>query len=227
MADKTPERDPEQENLFKEIDEELRQEKMTVLWKRYGKVVVGAAVLVVGSVAAFQAWKAWDVNRRSAESSQFEIALNHAMQRRPADALQAFAKLAKVGSTGYATLARLNQAALQAEGGDRAGAVASYLSISNDESVDVIFRDLALLLSALHDLDTASPDDLAQRLIRLTLTENPWRHFAKELSALLAQRKGDRSRAGKLFQELADDVTAPAGIRARAAEMNAILENSS
>ena len=227
MADKTPERDPEQENLFKEIDEELRQEKMTVLWKRYGKVVVGAAVLVVGSVAAFQAWKAWDINRRSAESSQFEIALHHAMQRRPADALQAFAQLAKVGSTGYATLARLNQAALQAEGGDRAGAVASYLSISNDESVDVIFRDLALLLSALHDLDTASPDDLAQRLIRLTLTENPWRHFAKELSALLAQRKGDRSRAGKLFQELADDVTAPAGIRARAAEMNAILENSS
>ena len=227
MADKTPERDPEQENLFKEIDEELRQEKMAVLWKKYGKFVIAAAVLVVGSVAAFQAWKAWDINRRSAESAKFEIALDSAMQKRSADALQTFAMLAKDGSTGYATLARLNQAALQAEEGDRAGAIASYLSISNDESVDVIFRDLALLLSALHDLDTASPDDLAQRLIRLTLTENPWRHFAKELSALLAQRKGDRSRAGKLFQELADDVTAPAGIRARAAEMNAILENSS
>ena len=60
MADKTPERDPEQENLFKEIDEELRQEKMALLWKRYGTFIIGAAVLVVSSVAAFQAWQAWD-----------------------------------------------------------------------------------------------------------------------------------------------------------------------
>ena len=88
MADKTPERDPEQENLFKEIDEELRQEKMTVLWKKYGKFVIGAAVLVVGSVAAFQAWKTWDINRRSAESTQFETALDAAMQKRSADAQQ-------------------------------------------------------------------------------------------------------------------------------------------
>ena len=227
MADKTPERDPEQENLFKEIDEELRQEKMAVLWKKYGTLIIGAAVLVVASVAAFQAWQAWDTNRRSAESTQFGAALDAAAQQRPTDALQTFAKLAKEGSTGYATLSRLNQAALQAEGGDRAGAVASYLSISNDNSVDTIFRDLALLLSTLHDLDTAAPDELAQRVARLTLTNNPWRHSAKELSALLLQRKGDRTQAGKLFQELADDVTAPAGIRARAAEMSAILENSS
>ncbi len=226
MADKTPERDPEQENLFKEIDDELRQEKMTVLWKKYGKFVIGAAILVVASVAAFQAWLTWDQDRRSFESAQFESALQAASQQRPADAIRIFAKLAKDGSEGYTTLARLNQAALQAEGGDREGAVASYISISNDKSVDPLFQDVALLLSALHDLDTAPPDALAQRLTRLTLADNPWRHSARELSALLAQRKGDRSQAGKLFKELADDVTAPAGIRGRAAEMNAILENS-
>ena len=196
---------------------------MTVLWTKYGKFVIGAAVLIVGSVAAFQGWEAWDINRRSAESVQFETALTSAMQKRPADAQQIFAKLAKGSSAGYASLARLNQAALLAEGGDRAGAVASYLSISNDDSVDTIYRDLALLLSILHDLNTAPPEELALRVARLTQTDNPWRHSAKELSALLAQRQGDRSQVGKLFQELADDVTAPAGIRARAAEMNAIL----
>ena len=149
------------------------------------------------------------------------------MQRSPADAVQNFAILARDGSIGYATLARLNQAALQAEGGDRAGAVGSYLSIANDDTVDTIFRDLALLLSTLHDLDTAAPDELAKRVAQLTVTDNPWRHSAKELSALLSQRRGDRSNARKIFQDLADDVTAPAGIRARAAEMSAILENPS
>ena len=92
--------------------------------------------------------------------------------------------------------------------------------------MDTIFRDLALLLSTLHDLDTANPDELAQRIARLTVTTNPWRHSAKELTALLAQRRGNKSQAERLFKELADDVTAQAGTRARAAEMSAILENA-
>ncbi len=226
MADKTPERDPEQDNLFKEIDEELRQEKMTVLWKKYGNYVIGAAVLLVGSVAAFQGWQAWDTNRRSDDSTQFSAALKAVVQQRTEDASQAFARLAKDGSKGYATLSRLNQSGLQAQGGDTAGAAAAYLTIANDDSIDPIFRDLALLLSALHDLDKADPDELAQRVQKLSGANNPWRHSAKEIEALLAQRKGDRAQAGKLFQELADDVTAPAGIRARAAEMSAILGSS-
>ena len=116
-------------------------------------------------------------------------------------------------------------AGLQAEAGDREGAIASYLSISNDQTVDRLFQDVALLLSTLHELYTASPDALLKRLAPLTLADNPWRHSARELSGLLAQRKGERARAVRLFQKLADDVTAPAGIRSRAAEMSAILEN--
>jgi hypothetical protein len=34
---------------------------------------------------------------------------------------------------------------------------------------------------------------------------------------------GDTQRAGQLYRELADDATAPSGIRARAAEMSAVL----
>ena len=57
----------------------------------------------------------------------------------------------------------------------------------------------------------------------LVAGNNPWRYNAKEFTALLAQRAGDTQRAGQLFRELADDATAPQGIRARAAEMSAVL----
>jgi hypothetical protein len=43
------------------------------------------------------------------------------------------------------------------------------------------------------------------------------------MKALLAQMAGDAARAKKLYAELADDVDAPPGIRARAAEMLAVL----
>ena len=44
----------EQENLFKEIDEDLRQERFAKLWKKYGPYIISAAValvLVAGLVA--------------------------------------------------------------------------------------------------------------------------------------------------------------------------------
>ena len=226
MADNTPERDSEQDNLFKEIDEELRQEKMTLLWKRYGNYIIGVAILLIGCVSAFQGWQAWDTNRRSKDSAQFAAGLMAANQQRSLEAIQTFSQLAKDGSKGYATLSRLNQAALQAKEGDKSGSLASYEAISKDGSVDPIFRDLALLLATFLELDKANPDDLIQRITHLTKASNPWRHSAKEIFALLNQRKGDKLKAGKIYQELADDVTAPPGIRSRAAEMNAILGSS-
>ena len=41
-------------DLFREIDEELRQERFEKLWQNYGKYVIGAAVAVVLSVGG---WK--------------------------------------------------------------------------------------------------------------------------------------------------------------------------
>ena len=43
--------------------------------------------------------------------------------------------------------------------------------------------------------------------------------------ALLAKKSGNIKQAVQLYKELADDVTAPAGIRARAAEVSAISDN--
>ena len=86
-----------------------------------------------------------------------------------------------------------------------------------------IYRDLALIMSVMHDLDIGDPAQLSASLTGLMAADNPWRHSAKELTALAAQKAGDKSKAGKLYKELADDATAPSGIRARAAEMSAIL----
>ena len=68
----------------------------------------------------------------------------------------------------------------------------------------------------------SDPQTLIDRVQPLTQASDPWRHSAREISALLLRREGDMTRAGQLFKELADDPTAPAGIRARAAELAAI-----
>ncbi len=127
------------------------------------------------------------------------------------------------GSAGYAVIARFNQAAVLVKKGDRKAASADYLALSDDSSIDEIFRDMALVIAALHGLEGGDAVVLTGRLARLINGTSPWRYSAKELSALLAQKSGNKDKARKLFQEIADDATAPSGIRARAAELTAIL----
>lgn len=215
--------DAEQENLFKEIDEDLRQERFAKLWKQYGNYIIGLAVVIVVAVGGFQFWRSWDLKQRAEEGAKFTAALRAADRGRLQEAVDGMAALAKEGDTGYALLADFDQAALLAKNNDSKGAVAQYLKIANDSNVDQMYRDLASLLATLHEIDSGSPAALIDRLAPLTKGTNPWRHSARELTALLTKRAGDTEKAAKLYRELADDPSAPSGIRARAAEMAAIV----
>ena len=54
-----------------------------------------------------------------------------------------------------------------------------------------------------------------------------WRFEAHEIQALNAIKRGESTRAVELYKALADDGSAPQGIRARAAEMLKILQPAS
>lgn len=216
------ERDPEQDSLFKEIDEDLRQEHYAKLWKKYGSIIIAIAVLFVAGVGGQQAWNAYSLNQRTTSSAQLSGALRAVAAGKTGEADAILAKLAEDGSAGYALLARFNQAALLAKSSSAAAADA-YLKLSADADIDPLFRGLATVLSVLHDLDTGDAGQMTGRLGPLLETASPWRHSAKELTALLARKSGDIKRAKELFRELTDDGSAPQGIRARAAEMSAIL----
>ena len=219
MADK----DPGQDSLFKEIDEELRHEQFAKLWKKYGNYAIAVAILAVVGVAGYQGWNSYDLDRRAGESAAFSEALRAADRDNAPEAAAALTKLAETGSTGYALLSKMDQAGLKARAGDKKAAASAYLAIANDKNTDEEMRSLAILLSVLQELDEGDPKALSERVAPLAAPANPWRHTAKEFTALLAQRMGEPQRAGQLFRELADDATAPSGVRARAAEMTAII----
>lgn len=210
-------------DIFQEIDEEIRRDRVADLWKRYGNYVVAAAAVVVVATVAVVGWREYRDRQHRAQAAVFLQAMDQAA-RGDADAAKAtFGRLAKEGDAGYATLARLQEAALLAKAGDNAGATAIYDAIAKDGRADAVFRDLAVLLAAQHTLDSADPAQLAQRLQPLTQDKNPWRHSALELTALLAKRTGDAAKAKEIYTKLADDLSAPPGLRARATEMLAII----
>lgn len=206
-------------DIFKEVDEDLRRERYLKLWRKYGKYVIAGAVAIVVATASYVTWQEYRKSQMLEQSARFAQALDLAQEGRTAEAAAAFANLATDASADFTALARLQEAALKAKSGDVAGAVQIYDRLANDNGVDRAFRDLAVILGALHTVDSADPAALVERLAPLTAENSPWRHSALELTALAAERLGDRTRAGEIFARLAGDPDAPLALRMRAAEM--------
>ena len=215
---------PESDSLFREIDEDIRHEKYAELWKKYGIYVIVAAILLIGGVAGYQGWRAYDRNAREAASDKL-IAAQQLIEADPSAAEQVLLDIAEDGPDGYAMLARFRTAALLGERGDRALAAAAYWELA-EQDIDPVYRDLAVILGAQQSLAqpaAADLDDLTARLEPLAAPDNAFRHSARELQAVIALQAGDRERARALLSGLADDVDAPAGIRSIAAELLAAI----
>jgi hypothetical protein len=201
-------------DIFQEVDEEVRREKLQQFWERHSNLIVAAALLIVLAVGGWRGYDWWE-NRKAAESgAAFEAAVGLAESGKQAEAQEAFSKLAKDGSSGYRILARFREAAELAKT-DPAAAVKAYDSLAAESGLGRSLQDLAVIRAGLILVDTATLADLNTRLEPLTATDRPFRHTARELLALGAWRSGDAAAAKRWFDLIATDTETPAGTRQR------------
>ncbi|ALJ35377.1 hypothetical protein D9623_10410 [Azospirillum brasilense] len=212
-------------DIFREVDEDLRRDRMERVFKRYGGIMLAAALAVVAATGGTVAWRNWQQSQKQNETTALAAALSQATQG-PDKGVEALAAFAGKADPGMAALAQLNAAALLAREGKTAEAVTVYDTLSNNAGAAAVYRELAALLSVMHQLDSGDPAQLQARLQPLTADANPWRFSAREMSAVLAARAGDKDRARTLFQQLADDSQAPAGVRSRAADLATLYGKS-
>lgn len=208
--------------LIKEVDEDLRQERLESLWKRYGGLFVGASVLVVAAVAGAQGWNAWDAKQRQQSSVHFDEATRLIEQGKRDQAQTILGKLVADGTSGYRVLAELKLADLRQEAGDLGAAAALYEKVAAS-GADATYRDVARLKAAYLKVDSADPAAIEKLAEPLAVESSAWRHSAREILALAAAKKGDAAKAADIYRKIADDQAAPQGLRARAAEMLAAL----
>jgi hypothetical protein len=208
--------------IFREIEEELRRDNLLKLWKQYGKYVVAAVVLALVVAGSIVAWRNHQLTQRQAQSVRYEAALALLRQGKDAEAAKMFATVGDEGG-GYGKLAMFEAADLASKGGDRKAAVAAYDKIAASSDVDPELRDAATLLSVMNGFADSQPQSVIDRLKPLTESGNPWRPTALELTAAAKLKAGDKAGALDIYKKLADDLAAPEGMRARAAEMAAVL----
>lgn len=208
-------------DIFQEVEEDVRREKLERIWREYGAYIIGAAASLILVTAALTAWRAYESRQQAAHARAF-IEASALLESNPADAVKAFEALGEKSGS-YGLLARFREAEALLKQGERKKAADLYDSIAADAGARSRLRDLAMLKNAYLTADETSLADLRARLAPLTRADGAWRHLARELLAFAALKDGEKDSAIADFRKLVDDPTVPDGVRSRADTMLRVL----
>lgn len=194
-------------DVFDEIDDDIRHEKLRQLWKENGPWIIGCAVGAVLLTGAQSFWRNWEYKRDTAAMTELS-----SLAADPSG-LESFAG---TGDKNHAMIARFVAAGAHLERGEKDKAIALYDIIAGTSGIDNILRDLARVLSISQRLEKDSPDKLWKELALLSGNEGAWRYTVWELEALLAVRQENIQKAMDSLAKITADPLAPADARARA-----------
>jgi hypothetical protein len=210
-------------DIFHEVDEEVRRERLQKLWDRYNIYIIALAVLIVVGIGGWRGYEWWIGKQAAAAGAKFEAAVALSEAGKHAQAETAFAQLAaSTAPAGYRTLARLRAAAERVPA-NPAEAAKAYDALAADPSLGPTLQDLATVHAAMLRVDTASFADLQFKLAPLAAEGRPFRHTARELLALSAWRHRDYAAARKYIDMITSDPAAPPLMRIRAQTLAALI----
>ncbi len=201
-------------DIFNEVDEEVRRERLKQLWDRYGLFVIALAVLMVIGIGAWRGYEWWQAKQAAAAGAQFEQAVSLSDAGKQKEAEAAFEKIAKEAPSGYRTLARFRAAAGLVKT-QPAEAAKAYDKLATDPTISPTLQDLATVRAGMLQVDTASFGDLERKLTPVAGGDHPFRANALELLALSAWDHHDYKQARHYIDLLMGDPETSPAMRGR------------
>jgi hypothetical protein len=206
-------------DIFREVEEDVRRERLEKWWKANGDYVIAGVSVLIIAIAAYIFWTRYEEGQRAKAGTAFAAAQQIVD---PGRAATAFGKIAATAPSGYARLARMEQAAALSATGKHAEAIDIYKSIAASGGP---IADAARIRAAWDMADTTPRTQLVQWLAPLTSTDTAWSQMGREVLAYVDFHTGKIADALKEYKSLSHDLQAPDGVRQRAGAMAAFLSN--
>lgn len=201
-------------DIFEEVEEGLRQDRLTVLWKRYGILAYLGAALLIGGVALNEYLKVRTAETIEQNASRLEAALTEVDARNYDNAAGQLTGLVE-DQIAPSTIAAHYLAGVRLDGNGDAATAAQVLERVVGEAEDPS-QKLALIKAAYLKADTITREDLTQMLSPLANDDGPFGALASELIAAKALQDGDVEFARREFNFLRLAQNVPPGVMRRA-----------
>lgn len=205
-------------DIFREVEEDLRRERIQTLWTRYGNWAIGLVLVILLGTAGFRFYDHWSTQKQAQAVDELITLLREGEGDRQAILPKLESLALNSGSAGAAALARMHQAGYLAEEGDLAAATEHLQAVAKDRALPIQLRDMAHLMQITLLLDQPEVGDaeITQALESFT-GGMVWQPALAELRALHLARQGDYQASARAFSELQVNANAPYGQRQRAA----------
>ena len=177
------------ESFIREVEEELRSDRLKTFWERFKYLIIGGAIAIVIGTAGYRYWLYHTQTVAAASGDQFLEAVELSGNGKHDEAIAKLETLAENGSGQYPALAKLRLASELAEQGKGEEAITAFDAIANDSSIEQTLRDVAKVRAGLLLVDHGSADQVADRLEAMADTGQHFRHSAREGWDLLPSRQ--------------------------------------
>jgi hypothetical protein len=211
------------EAFYREVDEELRKERLSSIWKRYGILLILVVLLVLAAIAGTIWWKNHREAQRSEQSQTLLDAFGDLQANRMQEAQPRLDGLIEDGAPGHRAAALLTKAAIALQENKDAEAIQIFARVAGDGDLPEPYRELALIRQTAVEYDRLEPGVVIERLQPLAQPGNPWFGTAGEMVAVAHLKANRPQQAGPIFAAIAKDPQVPDTIRSRAVQMAGAL----
>ena len=210
------------EDFIREVDEDLKEEKRIVFWKKILPYVMSISLGIILFTSGFVFWKNYTEKLSQRLGDDFSAAVQLASEEDIDAAIIALNRIVDEGSDGYVTLAKMKKASLLIENGDVAEGLKIYSDLEKN-AVDQSFRDIATILYVLNSMDIDDPVTLLMKIENLEASKI-WKSSALEMKGFLFLKMKQKDKAKEIFSSILELPSSPSSLATRAKSMLEFLK---
>ena len=171
-------------DIFDEVSEELKQDQLIKLWKKYSKLIIILILFIIISLVSYQAYVIWNKKNIEAISEQYFQAIEKLEDKNYSKGHSLFLNNSQNHKNGYRILSLFGLAETNYQNGKIDEMILNYKTIYDDETIDIFYRNLSRILCVLKD-NSSSFDQ--QKLLLEPILKSPsiLQVLAAELEVLL------------------------------------------
>lgn len=192
---------PEYTDAFiQEIDEDVKNDNLKVLWDKYGILIILFVVLAVSATVSFEKFKAWKVAKNQAVTENYMTATQ--LKENPEETIAALQQINQSSQGIFSDFAKLQIANVLFNQNKDEEAKATLQSLIEDPQVNEEVKNIALIKLATYKVDDMSKAEFEAMLKPVLDANNSWTPLAQDLLAMSAIKDGDVETARTIYENI-------------------------
>ena len=210
-------------DVLRQIDEDLRKDKLNKLWKNYGLYIIVLIITIIVAVTGYQIKVSSD---KSSNQKLVETFLATSNNEDIENVLNNFDTIINSNNNYLSGLAELKKSNLLLKNGNYEEGLFVLKKVINNKKYDPVINDLATYLLLMLLLEDLNDNEFSTYLSKDKIETSKLKFLFMEIKAIRNLILGDFEQAKKEFIDLKNTIDLPIELRTRAGKFLELAEKN-